>query len=196
MIGNPEEERRAAFYHQPWAQEAVGRHIFAKVRLCPVCLPAVVSSRGLSCRSLCPPGAAAKAGTGTGAGNSPDLTAQGSLPFFPALEPPPPQPGRDHHVRLQTHRIRRGVGKGSLLLPSASQLTVVIGFLVAWSPKPYYLLYALALIGYTMDASAPCRQAQVRLLEALLCHCKAEVLEPKATHWLCLFTDSPLGRVP
>ena len=36
VIGNPEEERRAAFYHQPWAQEAVGRHIFAKVRrLCP-----------------------------------------------------------------------------------------------------------------------------------------------------------------
>lgn len=36
VIGNPEEERRAAFYHQPWAQEAVGRHIFAKVRLCRV----------------------------------------------------------------------------------------------------------------------------------------------------------------
>ncbi|XP_068385579.1 SWI/SNF-related matrix-associated actin-dependent regulator of chromatin subfamily D member 2 isoform X2 [Eschrichtius robustus] len=32
VIGNPEEERRAAFYHQPWAQEAVGRHIFAKVQ--------------------------------------------------------------------------------------------------------------------------------------------------------------------
>lgn len=32
MIGNPEEERRAEFYQQPWAQEAVGRHIFAKVR--------------------------------------------------------------------------------------------------------------------------------------------------------------------
>uniref|UniRef100_A0A8C2XZX2 SWI/SNF related BAF chromatin remodeling complex subunit D2 n=1 Tax=Capra hircus TaxID=9925 RepID=A0A8C2XZX2_CAPHI len=32
VTGNPEEERRAAFYHQPWAQEAVGRHIFAKVQ--------------------------------------------------------------------------------------------------------------------------------------------------------------------
>lgn len=52
VIGNPEEERRAAFYHQPWAQEAVGRHIFAKVRLCPVCLPVVVSSTSLSCWSL------------------------------------------------------------------------------------------------------------------------------------------------
>ncbi|NWX12029.1 SMRD2 regulator, partial [Aegotheles bennettii] len=31
VIGNPEEERRAEFYQQPWAQEAVGRHIFAKV---------------------------------------------------------------------------------------------------------------------------------------------------------------------
>lgn len=49
VIGNPEEERRAAFYHQPWAQEAVGRHIFAKVRLCPVCPLVLVSSRGLSC---------------------------------------------------------------------------------------------------------------------------------------------------
>ncbi|NXI60615.1 SMRD2 regulator, partial [Chloroceryle aenea] len=26
VIGNPEEERRAEFYQQPWAQEAVGRH--------------------------------------------------------------------------------------------------------------------------------------------------------------------------
>ncbi|XP_053821302.1 SWI/SNF-related matrix-associated actin-dependent regulator of chromatin subfamily D member 2 isoform X3 [Vidua macroura] len=32
VIGNPEEERRAEFYQQPWAQEAVGRHIFAKVQ--------------------------------------------------------------------------------------------------------------------------------------------------------------------
>lgn len=32
--------------------------------------------------------------------------------------------------------------------------------------KPYYLLYALALIGFTINASAPCRQAQVGLLGA------------------------------
>ncbi|XP_077169696.1 SWI/SNF-related matrix-associated actin-dependent regulator of chromatin subfamily D member 2 isoform X2 [Paroedura picta] len=31
VVGNPEEERRAEFYQQPWMQEAVGRHIFAKV---------------------------------------------------------------------------------------------------------------------------------------------------------------------
>lgn len=108
VIGNPEEERRAAFYHQPWAQEAVGRHIFAKVRLCPVCPPAVVSSRGLSCRALPSPGAAATAGTGAGAWNSPDLTAQGPPPLCPALEPSPPPPGRDHHPGPQTHRIRMG----------------------------------------------------------------------------------------
>nr|XP_009431322.1 SWI/SNF-related matrix-associated actin-dependent regulator of chromatin subfamily D member 2 isoform X2 [Pan troglodytes] len=48
VIGNPEEERRAAFYHQPWAQEAVGRHIFAKVGLCPVFPHLAVSSKGLS----------------------------------------------------------------------------------------------------------------------------------------------------
>lgn len=35
VIGNPEEERRAEFYQQPWAQEAVGRHIFAKVGSAP-----------------------------------------------------------------------------------------------------------------------------------------------------------------
>uniref|UniRef100_A0A8C9BQE8 DM2 domain-containing protein n=1 Tax=Phocoena sinus TaxID=42100 RepID=A0A8C9BQE8_PHOSS len=32
VIGNPEEERQAAFYHKPWAQEPVGRHIIAKVQ--------------------------------------------------------------------------------------------------------------------------------------------------------------------
>lgn len=52
VIGNPEEERRAAFYHQPWAQEAVGRHIFAKVRPCAVCPVELVSGRGPSHSSL------------------------------------------------------------------------------------------------------------------------------------------------
>ncbi|XP_003222633.2 SWI/SNF-related matrix-associated actin-dependent regulator of chromatin subfamily D member 2 [Anolis carolinensis] len=32
VVGNPEEERRVEFYEQPWMQEAVGRHIFAKVQ--------------------------------------------------------------------------------------------------------------------------------------------------------------------
>lgn len=91
VIGNPEEERRAAFYHQPWAQEAVGRHIFAKVRLCLFALLWHESSRGLSCLLVSSPGAAAEAGTGTGAGNPPDLTAQGPL----SLE-------GDHPLGLQT----------------------------------------------------------------------------------------------
>ncbi|XP_072105118.1 SWI/SNF-related matrix-associated actin-dependent regulator of chromatin subfamily D member 2 isoform X2 [Mobula birostris] len=32
VIGNPEEERRAEFYYQPWTQEGVGRFIFSKVQ--------------------------------------------------------------------------------------------------------------------------------------------------------------------
>ncbi|GCB68162.1 hypothetical protein scyTo_0000834 [Scyliorhinus torazame] len=32
IIGNPEEERRAEFYHEPWTQEGVGRFIFSKVQ--------------------------------------------------------------------------------------------------------------------------------------------------------------------
>ncbi|XP_059812590.1 SWI/SNF-related matrix-associated actin-dependent regulator of chromatin subfamily D member 2 [Hypanus sabinus] len=32
IIGNPEEERRAEFYYQPWTQEGVGRFIFSKVQ--------------------------------------------------------------------------------------------------------------------------------------------------------------------
>uniref|UniRef100_A0A8B9LXZ3 DM2 domain-containing protein n=1 Tax=Astyanax mexicanus TaxID=7994 RepID=A0A8B9LXZ3_ASTMX len=32
VVGNPEEERRAEFYHQPWSQEAVSRYFYCKVR--------------------------------------------------------------------------------------------------------------------------------------------------------------------
>lgn len=32
VVGNPEEERRAAFYHEPWSQEAVSRYFYCKVR--------------------------------------------------------------------------------------------------------------------------------------------------------------------
>ena len=32
VAGNPEEERRANFYYQPWAQEAVCRYFYGKVR--------------------------------------------------------------------------------------------------------------------------------------------------------------------
>lgn len=32
VAGNPEEERRAEFYHQPWSQEAVSRYFYCKVR--------------------------------------------------------------------------------------------------------------------------------------------------------------------
>lgn len=34
VVGNPEEERRAAFYHEPWSQEAVSRYFYCKVRKC------------------------------------------------------------------------------------------------------------------------------------------------------------------
>lgn len=33
VVGNPEEERRAAFYHEPWSQEAVSRYFYCKVRI-------------------------------------------------------------------------------------------------------------------------------------------------------------------
>lgn len=32
VVGNPEEERRADFYFQPWAQEAVCRYFYSKVQ--------------------------------------------------------------------------------------------------------------------------------------------------------------------
>lgn len=35
VAGNPEEERRAEFYHQPWSQEAVSRYFYCKVRRGP-----------------------------------------------------------------------------------------------------------------------------------------------------------------
>lgn len=31
VVGNPEEERRAEFYHEPWSQEAVSRYFYCKV---------------------------------------------------------------------------------------------------------------------------------------------------------------------
>lgn len=32
VVGNPEEERRAEFYYQPWSQEAVSRYFYCKVQ--------------------------------------------------------------------------------------------------------------------------------------------------------------------
>uniref|UniRef100_A0A8C6ULF1 SWI/SNF related, matrix associated, actin dependent regulator of chromatin, subfamily d, member 3b n=1 Tax=Neogobius melanostomus TaxID=47308 RepID=A0A8C6ULF1_9GOBI len=32
VVGNPEEERRAAFYHEPWSQEAVSRYFYCKIQ--------------------------------------------------------------------------------------------------------------------------------------------------------------------
>ncbi|XP_023828615.1 SWI/SNF-related matrix-associated actin-dependent regulator of chromatin subfamily D member 3 isoform X2 [Salvelinus sp. IW2-2015] len=32
VVGNPEEERRAAFYHEPWSQEAVSRYFYSKIQ--------------------------------------------------------------------------------------------------------------------------------------------------------------------
>ncbi|XP_021237770.1 SWI/SNF-related matrix-associated actin-dependent regulator of chromatin subfamily D member 3 isoform X6 [Numida meleagris] len=31
VVGNPEEERRAEFYHEPWSQEAVSRYFYCKI---------------------------------------------------------------------------------------------------------------------------------------------------------------------
>jgi hypothetical protein len=31
VVGNPEEERRADYYYQPWSQEAVCRYFYGKV---------------------------------------------------------------------------------------------------------------------------------------------------------------------
>ncbi|KAJ1098385.1 hypothetical protein NDU88_003496 [Pleurodeles waltl] len=32
VVGNPEEERRADFYHEPWSQEAVSRYFYCKIQ--------------------------------------------------------------------------------------------------------------------------------------------------------------------
>uniref|UniRef100_A0A4W5NJU1 SWI/SNF related BAF chromatin remodeling complex subunit D3b n=1 Tax=Hucho hucho TaxID=62062 RepID=A0A4W5NJU1_9TELE len=32
VVGNPEEERRAEFYHEPWSQEAVSRYFYSKIQ--------------------------------------------------------------------------------------------------------------------------------------------------------------------
>jgi len=89
VIGNPEEERRAEFYQQPWAQEAVGRHIFAKVGsvLCRwAAAVGRVGSRGVpgaaplpASLPSSPPGPAASAGTGTSARDPPDLRGRRGL---------------------------------------------------------------------------------------------------------------------
>lgn len=31
VVGNPEEERKAEFYNQPWSPEAVSRYFYSKV---------------------------------------------------------------------------------------------------------------------------------------------------------------------
>lgn len=46
VVGNPEEERRAAFYHEPWSQEAVSRYIYCKVTHTDHCTGAVPSLQG------------------------------------------------------------------------------------------------------------------------------------------------------
>ena len=33
VVGNPEEERRADFFHLPWSQEAVCRYFYGKVTI-------------------------------------------------------------------------------------------------------------------------------------------------------------------
>lgn len=52
------------------------------------------------------------------------------------------------------------------LLPSFSFINVVVGFLVAWSPKPFYLSYALALIRFVTN-TCPMQVGPSRTLEAV-----------------------------
>lgn len=52
VVGNPEEERRAAFYHEPWSQEAVSRYFYCKVmklHLAVSCALSKTSASGCSC---------------------------------------------------------------------------------------------------------------------------------------------------
>lgn len=52
VVGNPEEERRAEFYHEPWSQEAVSRYFYCKVSLD---LRPCVLAGWPSCLLACPP---------------------------------------------------------------------------------------------------------------------------------------------
>lgn len=58
VVGNPEEERRAEFYFQPWAQEAVCRYFYSKVHTCFTCMQKVfhaglcISFKACLCRGL------------------------------------------------------------------------------------------------------------------------------------------------
>lgn len=51
VAGNPEEERRAEFYHQPWSQEAVSRYFYCKVWRGPCAsgLPLTLRETSLLC---------------------------------------------------------------------------------------------------------------------------------------------------
>ncbi|CDQ87657.1 unnamed protein product [Oncorhynchus mykiss] len=44
VVANPEEERRAEFYFQPWAQEAVCRYFYSKVTSSPLSILYVATS--------------------------------------------------------------------------------------------------------------------------------------------------------
>jgi hypothetical protein len=46
VVGNPEEERRADFFYQPWSQEAVCRYFYGKV--CATLITSFLSDRPLS----------------------------------------------------------------------------------------------------------------------------------------------------
>lgn len=59
VVGNPEEERRASFYHEPWSQEAVSRYFYCKVRKVNLgvvnsCSSVSRCSREVFSVSLCP----------------------------------------------------------------------------------------------------------------------------------------------
>ena len=54
VAGNPEEERTADFYHQPWAQEAVCRYFYGKVRASRLKSHSGINKKKVFCHSMTP----------------------------------------------------------------------------------------------------------------------------------------------
>lgn len=88
VVGNPEEERRAEFYHEPWSQEAVSRYFYCKVwRNYPHCWLINESSATkklnlLNCTvSLLLSDPAAPAGTGTISGSAQHISTVHKIPL-------------------------------------------------------------------------------------------------------------------
>lgn len=95
VVGNPEEERRADFYQQPWSQEAVSRYFYCKARRLGRGLalqpPSAWTRRFLQPNSLLPPlsDPAAPARVGTVSGGAQHINVSWSrFPPPHSLSPP------------------------------------------------------------------------------------------------------------